>query len=100
MAEKDTRVSVLKSIEADAMKRLSGEEAQAAERQMKPEAIAAVLDKLLADSNAARRQRKLYMTAAFTAWMKDNGGPPVAGVERSIPTDPQPRLMTLGPPGK
>jgi len=100
VAEKDTRVSVLKSIEADAMKRLSGEEAQAAERQMKPEAIAAVLDKLLADSNAARRQRKLYMTAAFTAWMKDNGGPPVAGVERSIPTDPQPRLMTLGPPGK
>ena len=100
VAEKDTRVSVLKNIEADAMKRLSGEESQAAERQAQPKAIAIVLDKLLADSNAARRKRKLYVTTAFTSWMGANGGAPVAGVERTIPTEPLARLKQLGPPGR
>jgi len=97
VAEQDTRVSILKGIEADAMKRLNGDAAQIAEGQVQPKAIAVELDKLLADANAARRQHKLYLTAAFTTWIKANGGPPVAGVERTVPTDPQPRLKALGP---
>ncbi len=95
VAEADTRVHVMETLQDDVHAKLGPADAKRADEQATPKAIIAKLDKLLAASNDARRRRQLYVTPAFASLMQKIGGGPIPGVEKSIPAAPLPRLPRL-----
>ena len=95
LAEADTRTGVLDRLTDEARAKLSAADAKRADVMTTPKAIVAALDKLLANANAARRKRQLYVTADFATLMRKVAGPAVAGAEAAVPTSPLPRSPAL-----
>lgn len=94
IAEKDTRREVMQHVLRDA-KEAAGPAIDKLIEESANHAIVAKLDRMLAASNKARSAKKLYLLRDFEAVIKEFGGPPVEGVETTIPTDPIRRLPEL-----
>ena len=83
---------MLNKIADEASKNVHGADQNALDEKTTAKAIVAVLEQLLADSNTARKQRKVWITPEFVQLMKTMGGEPIPGVEKTIATEPTPRL--------
>ena len=91
IAEKDTRTIVMRGALNDARSHLGASEASDVESRSQDKAIVAMLDQMLAASNATRKARKLYVTAGFSSVITALGGPELAGVEKAIDIQPKSR---------
>lgn len=93
----DGHSDAAKKLLADARPQVTGAAAKTLESRISNESITARLDKMLDASNAARAKKITFIHADFEKILEPWGGPPIAGVEKSIPTAPQPRSPQLPP---